>query len=73
MIKNLINLFRVLPRHYGCPLRNINIDIFCMGDIYDFFLKDKDDFHPHFKSFPFCPGVTQGQVSGVTSQFLAKI
>ena len=26
-----------------------------------------DDFQPNFKSFPFCPGVTQGLVAGVTS------
>ena len=31
-----------------------------------------DDFLNNFKSFPFCPCVTQGLVSGVTSHFLTK-
>ena len=34
--------------------------------------KDKDYLQVNFKSFTFCPGIMQGQLFGVNSQFFAK-
>ena len=54
----------VIFRKHSQPLENVVQFSKCDGK------KNKNQ--PNFKSFPFCPGNTQGQVSGGTIQFLAK-